>query len=91
MCTNNQCFRAKKKEKNILIFDLKINIFNEAVQMCTHNQCFRAKKKKEKNILIFDLKINILTAVKYCYILHGCVCVMLIKGTNCASAKIMHN
>ena len=41
--------------------------------MCTHNQCFRAKKK---NIIIFHLKINIFTAVKYCLILHGHVCVM---------------
>ena len=41
--------------------------------MCTHNQCFRAKKK---TIIIFHLKINIFTAVKYCCILHGRVCVM---------------
>ena len=42
--------------------------------MCTHNQCFTAKKTK-KNI-IFHLKIVIFTAVKYCCILHGRVCVM---------------
>ena len=43
--------------------------------MCTVtlNQCFRATKK---NVLIFYLKMNILTVVKYCYILHGRVCVM---------------
>ena len=41
--------------------------------MCTHNQCF---EKNEKNI-IFHLKIEIFTAVKYCCILHGRVCVML--------------
>ena len=41
--------------------------------MCTNNQCFRAKKKK---YYIFYQKINIFTAVKYCCILHGRVCVM---------------
>ena len=41
--------------------------------MCTHNLCFEQKKK---NILIFYMKINIFTAVKYCCILHGRVCVM---------------
>ena len=41
--------------------------------MCTHNQCF---KPNEKNIIIFHLKMNIFTAVKYCCILHGRVCVM---------------
>ena len=34
---------------------------------------FRAIKKR---IIIFHLKINIFTAVKYCCILHGRVCVM---------------
>ena len=43
--------------------------------MCTHNQCFRAKKTQKKYI-IFHLKMNIFTAVKYCCILHGRVCVM---------------
>ena len=32
--------------------------------------------QKKKNIIVFHLKINIFTAVKYCYILHGRVCVM---------------
>ena len=41
--------------------------------MCTHNQYFRAKKK---NIINFLVKMNIFTAVKYCCILHGRVCVM---------------
>ena len=41
--------------------------------MCTHDQCLRAKKKKN---IIFHLKINIFTAMKYCCILHGRVCVM---------------
>ena len=41
--------------------------------MCTHNQYFRAKKK---NIIIFHQKLNIFTAVKYCCIVHGCVCIM---------------
>ena len=40
--------------------------------MCTNNQCFRAKKNK----IYFYLKINIFTAVKYCCILHGRVCVI---------------
>ena len=48
--------------------------------MCTHNQCFRANKRK--NIIIFNLKINIFTAVKYCYILHGRVWVMMIMNGN---------
>ena len=34
--------------------------------------------KNKKNIIFFHLKINIFTAVKYCCILHGCVCVMWI-------------
>ena len=34
------------------------------------------KSKKKKNIIIFHPKINIFTAVKYCCILHGRVCVM---------------
>ena len=42
--------------------------------MCTHNLCFEQKLKK--NITFFHLKINIFTAVKYCCILHGRVCVM---------------
>ena len=46
--------------------------------MCTHNQCFRAKKKI---IIIFNLKINIFTAVKYCYKLHGRVCVMVTEAS----------
>ena len=33
-------------------------------------------EQKKKNIIIFHLKINIFTAVKYCCILYGCVCVM---------------
>ena len=41
--------------------------------MCTHNQCLSKNKKK---IYIFHLKINIFTAVKYCCILHGRVCVI---------------
>ena len=41
--------------------------------MCTHNQ--RLRKSKKYNI-IFHLKINIFTAVKYCCIFHGRVCVM---------------
>ena len=40
--------------------------------MCTHN----VLSKHEKNVIIFCLKIEIFTAVKYCCILHGCVCVM---------------
>ena len=32
--------------------------------------------KNKKNIRIFRLKINIFTAVKYCCILHGRVCIM---------------
>ena len=47
---------------------------NEAVLMCTHNQCFRAKKEKYYN---FQQQINIFTALKYCCILHGHVCVMI--------------
>ena len=42
--------------------------------MCTHNQYFRAKKKN----IIIHLKINIFTDVKYCCILNGCVCGMLL-------------
>ena len=45
--------------------------------MCTHNQCFRAKIRK--NIIFFLLKNNIFTAVKYCCILHGRVCVMILR------------
>ena len=33
-------------------------------------------EQTKKNILIFHLKIIIFTAVKYCCILHGRVCVM---------------
>ena len=37
-------------------------------------------KSKNKNyIIIFHLNINIFTAVKYCCILHGRVCVMTYK------------
>ena len=43
--------------------------------MCTHNQYVRAKIRKK--FTIFHLKIIIFTAVKYCSILHGRVCVML--------------
>ena len=43
--------------------------------MSTHNLYFRAKNKK--NVTIFHLKITIFTAVKYCSILHGHVCVMV--------------
>ena len=39
---------------------------------------FRAKK--EENIIIFHLKIKFFTAVKYCCILHGRVCVMKMQG-----------
>ena len=46
----------------------------EAVLTCTHNQCFEQKYKK--NIIKTHLKIIIFTAVKYCCILHGRVCVM---------------
>ena len=45
--------------------------------MCTHSKCF---SKKKKNIKTFHLKINIFTALKYCCILHGRVCV--IKDAN---------
>ena len=31
---------------------------------------------KRENIIIFHLKMNIFTALKYCCILHGRVCVM---------------
>ena len=41
--------------------------------MCTHNLCFEQNKK---NIKKNHPKINIFTAVKYCCILHGRVCVM---------------
>ena len=41
--------------------------------MGTNNQCL---SKTEKSIIIFHMKINIFTAVKYCCILHRCVCVM---------------
>ena len=41
--------------------------------MCTHNLCFEHNKK---NIKKFHLKNIIFTAVKYCSILHGHVCVM---------------
>ena len=34
-------------------------------------------KSKKNNITMFHLKIIIFTAVIYCSILHGCVCVML--------------
>ena len=34
--------------------------------------------QNEKNIIIFHLKINIFAAVKYCCILHGCVCVVVL-------------
>ena len=34
-----------------------------------------------KNIIIFHLKINIFTAVKYCCILHGRVCLMKVMPT----------
>ena len=47
--------------------------------MCIHNQCF---EQKGENIIIFHLKIEIFTAVKYCCILHGCVCIM-----NCFSLQ----
>ena len=53
--------------------------------MSTHNQCFRAKKK---NIIFFYLKIDIFTAVKYCYILHGRVCVMKRGVKRCLNFKI---
>ena len=45
--------------------------------MCTHNQCF--EQKNMKNNIFFHLKINIFTAVKYCCILHGRVCVMILS------------
>ena len=32
--------------------------------------------KNKKNIKNFHLKVNIFTALKYCCILHGCVCIM---------------
>ena len=41
--------------------------------MCTHNLCFVQKYESGPKI---QLKIIIFTAVKYCYILHGRVCVM---------------
>ena len=41
--------------------------------MGTHNQYYEPKYEKYKNN---HLKINIFTAVKYCCILHGRVCVM---------------
>ena len=59
--------------------------------MCSHNQCLRAKKK---NIIIFHQKINIFTAVKYCCILHGRVCVMstllLVLGVSFSSTLRKH-
>ena len=42
---------------------------------------------KKKNIKIFHRKINIFTAVKYCCILHGRVCVMLMNAFVCS----LHN
>ena len=36
------------------------------------------KSKKRFFLIIFHLKINIFTAVKYCCILHGRVCVMIV-------------
>ena len=58
-----------------LIFALKhrLWVLTEAVLTCTHDLCFEQKNKNIKN---FHLKINIFTAVKYCCILHGRVCVM---------------
>ena len=44
--------------------------------MCTHNQCFRTKIRKI--LYFFHLKIKFFTAVKYCCILHGRVCMMLV-------------
>ena len=44
--------------------------------MCTHNQCF---ERMRKNIMLFHLKIDIFAAVKYCCILHGRVCVMILS------------
>ena len=52
----------------------RYNRLIEAVLTCTHNQCF--EQKIEKNITIFNLKIIFFTAVKYCCILHGPVCVI---------------
>ena len=41
--------------------------------MCTHNQCLSINKKKYHN---FSFENYHFTAVNYCRILHGCVCVM---------------
>ena len=38
--------------------------------------------KQKKNIKHFHLKMNIFTAVKYCCILHGRVCVMSVKAVD---------
>ena len=60
--------------------------------MCTNNLCFRAKK--EKYYTVIHLKINIFTAVNYCCILHGRVCIMtrMINKTrlNIFSALLEH-
>ena len=50
-------------------------MLNEAV--LTNISTIYVLSKNEKNIIIFYLKINIFTAVKYCCLLHGRVCVML--------------
>ena len=52
--------------------------------LCTHNQCL---SKTKKNIKKIHLKMNIFTAVKYCCILHGRVCIIaqLFKHYNAIS------
>ena len=44
--------------------------------------------KNKKNIIIFHLKINIFTAVKYCCILHGHVCIMASCCDACLASTV---
>ena len=59
-----------------LIFAIKIDCgYSLEPPQCINNLCSEQYENK-KIIIFFHLKINIFTAVKYCCILHGRVCVM---------------
>ena len=52
----------------------RYNRLSEAVITSTHDLCF---DKNKKNVIFFHLKNTIFTAVKYCSIMHGHVCLMV--------------
>ena len=64
------------------------NRLSEAVLACTHNLRFEQKYENTCVVKISQLKIVIFTAVKYCCILHGNVCVM--KAVKIMGADKVH-